>query len=107
MNIKNFTTFPSESKSANFSTDSVQIERDMFVAFAVTTASASSLNVSLQFEVSLDGANWASEGSPVATTANTTIIFSVSDNPFTHGRVTATFSAGSATFTVQCQTKGF
>lgn len=107
MNVKNFVTFPAESKSANFSTEGVDTERDIYTAFAVTTTAESSLNVSLQLEVSLDGSNWAAEGSPTAVTSNTTTIFDVSENPFTFARITSTFSAGSATFAVRCQTKGF
>jgi hypothetical protein len=107
MQIKNFTLYPSTSKNATFSTDAVNTENDLTVALAVTTSAQASLNVSVQLEVSLDGTNWVASGSPVAVTTNTTTMFVLQDNPYTHARLTSTFTAGSATFVVQCQTKGF
>ena len=107
MNIKNFTLYPSTSKNATFSTDAVNIENDLMVALAMTTSSHSSLNVSIQLEVSLDNTNWVASGSPVAVTTNTTTMFTLQDNPYSYTRLTSTFTAGSATFVAQCQTKGF
>ena len=107
MNHKTKTILNSTSKDATFSTDSVDTTRDNIVGFAVTTASQSSLNVSIQLEASFDNSSWASVGSPTAVTTNTTSLFSVADNPYPYLRLTSTFSAGSATFTITVHTKSY
>ena len=106
MNQKNYELLATTSKSATFSSDSVDSKRDWSVSFVITTASASSLNVSLQLEVSNDGTNWATEGSAIAVTTNTSTAFKSVEHAYANARITATFTAGSATFLVQAQTKG-
>lgn len=106
MNQKNYELLAATSKSATFSTDAVSTKRDWAVGFVVTTTSASSLNVSLQLEVSNDGTNWASEGSATAVTTDTSTAFKSTEHAYAHARIKATFTAGSATFLVQVQTKG-
>ena len=93
------------SKSASFSTDSLNVERDVIASLVLTTSAQSSLNVSVQLEGSIDGSTWLSVGSPVVITTNTSTLFSVTDNPYTHLRLTSTFTAGSATFLVKTHTK--
>ena len=106
MNQKNWLLLAATSKSATFSTDAVDTKRDWSVSFVITTTSASSLNVSLQLEVSNDGSNWATEGSATAVTTDTSTAFKSTEHAYAHSRITATFTAGSATFAVQAQTKG-
>ena len=106
MRQKNFSILDATSKSATFSTDAVNMIQDWAVSFVVTTTSASSLNVSLQLEVSNDGTNWATEGSATAVTTNTSTGFACTECAYSYSRITATFTAGSATFQVQTQTKG-
>lgn len=107
MTQKNFEHYPSTSKSATFSTDAIDIKRDIHLAIAMTTSAQASLNVSIQLEVSLDSSQWVASGSPTAVTTNTTSLFSLTDTPYSYARLTLTFTAGSATFAAQAQTKGF
>jgi len=107
MAYKNFVNLIATSKSATFSTDTVDIKRDVHAALVVTTSAQSSLNVSIQLQVSLDGTNWIASGSPVAVTTDTSSAFTLTDTPFSYMRLTTTFTAGSAIFHVQCQTKSW
>lgn len=107
MNVKNFTLLEAISKSSTFSTNEVDVQRDIYLALSMVTASESSLNVSAQLEVSIDNTNWAALGSPTVITSNTTSLFAIADNPYAFARITTTFTAGSATFTVDVQTKGY
>jgi hypothetical protein len=101
------TLLNNESKSATFQSTVVDTTRDSIIGFAVTTASQSSLNVSIQLEASWDESNWISVGSPTAVTTNTTSSFTQVDNPYPFLRLNATFTAGSANFTIHCHTKSF
>lgn len=102
---KEKTLLDTESKNATFSTDSINTTRDFIVAFAVTTANQSSLNTSIQLEASFDDTNWISVGSPTAVTTNTTNTFIQTDNPYPYMRLTLTWTAGSADFTIIVHTK--
>lgn len=107
MAYKNFSNLDAVSKDATFSTTAVDISRDVLLSLVVTTTAQSSLNVSIQLQVSNDGTNWIDSGSPTAVTTNTSTAFTLSDTPYAYARLTTTFTAGSATFQVQGQTKGW
>lgn len=107
MNHKEFTLLEATSKDSTFSTDSLDTTRDNIVGFAVTTASQSSLNVSIQLQGSFDESNWVAIGSPTAVTTNTTSVFTQSNNPYPYMRLTLTFSAGSATMSIFAHTKSY
>lgn len=93
------------SKNTTFDSDSIDVRDDLIASFHVITTSQSSLNVSIQLKGSLDGSNWVNIGSPTAVTTNTTSHFAVADNPYSYLKLTSTFSAGSATFSIWAHTK--
>ena len=103
---KNFTHYPATSKAVTFSTDAIDIKDDKHLAIALTTTLESSVNVSVQLEVSVDGSNWTASGSPIVITTNTTSFFTVSDTPYAYARLTSTRTGGTATFEAKAQTKG-
>ena len=106
MASKKFQLLAPTSKAVTFSSDSVDTTDDTSFSVAVTTTSASSLNVSLQLEVSNDGTNWAAEGSAIAVTTDTTTVFKSAPCAFAYVRVTSTRTAGTATFEMQACIKG-
>jgi hypothetical protein len=104
LELKNY--FPSESKSATFSTAAVDVEQYHMFVVTLTTASQSSLNVSAQLLCSVDGVNYVNVGSATAITTNTTNAFGVSDNYWKFCKITVTRTAGSATFSAALMAKG-
>ena len=106
MTQKNFTHYAATSKAVTFSTDAINIKNDHSLAIALTTTAASTLNVSVQLEVSVDGTNWTASGSPIVITTDTTSFFTVSNSPYAYARLTSTRTGGSATFEAKAQTKG-
>lgn len=108
MNHKEITLLEPTSKSATFSTDSLDATRDNIVGFALTTTSQSSLDISVQFEASFDDSNWVAIGfGPYQITTNTTVVDFLTNNPYPYLRLTATWTAGSATIKVLAHTKSF
>jgi hypothetical protein len=106
MASKRFQLLAPVSKAVTFSSDAVNTTDDASVSIQVITTSASTLNVSLQLEVSNDGTNWDEEGSPIAVTTNTTTSFKSAPAAFAYARVTSTRTGGTATFEMQGCIKG-
>jgi len=107
MNHKEFTILAAISKSATFSSSSVDTTRDNIVSFGVLVSSASTLSVSVQLEGSFDNTNWASEGSPTVITANGLSAYTKADNPYPFVRLTFTFSTGSGIIKIDGHTKSY
>ena len=107
MASKQFQLLAPVSKAVTFSSDAVDILNINAVSIQVITTSASTLNVSLQLEVSNDGTNWDEEGSPIAVTTDTTTSFKSAPAAYAYARVTSTRTGGTATFEMQACIKGY
>lgn len=106
MSSKQFTLMEPTSKAVTFSSDSVDTKDDTSFSLQVITTAASTLNISLQLEVSNDGSNWDEEGAAIVVSTNTTTSFKSAPAAYAHARVTSTRTGGTATFEIQACTKG-
>ncbi len=90
----------SAAQSASFNTNKYDITNFNHYALQIVITSASSLNIAIKVQESLDGTNWADyPGSSVTFTTNTTYIWNTQSSS-NYTRLAVTFTGGSGIF--QC-----
>lgn len=99
------TIFPvagqSATKSASFNSEAFEFAKFSRACISAKTAGAASLNVSLKLQASNNGSDWADiTGTAQALTTDTTHIWNIDGAGYPFLRVAATFTAGSADFTI-------
>ena len=91
----------SNAQSTDFSTNSYDVTQFSKYSLQLIITSASSLNVAVKVQESLDNTNWADvPGSSVSFTTNGTYIWTNGNSSSNWTRLTFTFTGGSALFQV-------
>jgi len=96
-----------ENKDVTFSSDVIDLEHYSAMSMQVTTSSASSLNFSVQLQISNDNINFIDNGSPTVLNSNTSVLFEDTNITYRYTKLVCTRTAGSAVFKINLHAKGF